>query len=143
MSGADPGDEFRVTDRRRHADADEPESQAPEAPAASEAPPPPDPPPVSERAEGSRRRRAPSGERSLEDLFVMLASSAVMALGEAPDPATGQVQRDPAAAADVIDLLILLREKTEGNRTDRETQLIQALVYDLQLRYVAATKPKA
>lgn len=135
MAGADPSDEFKITDRRRRTEADEP---APEATEASSAPPPsrqpaPEPP---------EERRVPAGERSLEDLFVMLASSAVMALGEAPDPATGHVRRDPAAAADVIDLLVLLREKTQGNRTDRETQLIEGLIYDLQLRYVAATKPK-
>ena len=41
-----------------------------------------------------------------------------------------------------IDLLLLLREKTQGNRSERETQIIEGLIYDLQLRYVAATKPK-
>lgn len=140
MAGADSGDEFKVTDRRRRAEADAPASQATEgqpSPAEGLAGPPPAPEPAPER----RRRRTPAGERSLEDLFVMLASSAVVALGDAPDPATGQVHRDPAAAADVIDLLVLLREKTEGNRSERETQLIEGVIYDLQLRYVAATKP--
>jgi hypothetical protein len=138
MAGRDPSDEFRVTDRRRRTEMDEPAPQATEAPSA----PPPSRPAAPEPVEERRGRREPAGERSLEDLFVMLASSAMMALGEAPDPATGQVRRDAAAAADVIDLLVLLREKTQGNRTDRETQLIEGLIYDLQLRYVAATKPK-
>lgn len=130
MVGEDPGDEFRVTDRRRRAEADQPASGTTEAEPSLNRPP------------GPERRRAPAGERSLEDLFLMLASSAVVALGDAPDPATGQVRRDSAAAADVIDLLVLLREKTQGNRSERETKLIEALIYDLQLRYVAATKPK-
>lgn len=141
MAGADPEDEFRVTDRRRRADADEPASSPPEL-RPSPAEPPPDPPPAPESAPQLHGRRVPVGERSLEDLFMMLATSAVIALGDAPDPATGQVRRDPTAAADVIDLLVLLREKTEGNRTPRETQLIEGLIYDLQLRYVAVTKPK-
>jgi hypothetical protein len=72
----------------------------------------------------------------------MLASSAMVALGEGADPETGQARKDPAAAAGAIDLLVLLREKTEGNRTPRETQLLAELIYDLQLRYVAATKPR-
>ena len=55
-------------------------------------------------------------------------------------PATGQVRVDPAMAAESIDLLLLLREKTEGNRTPEETQLLDELIYDLQLRYVAATQ---
>jgi hypothetical protein len=71
---------------------------------------------------------------------MMLGSSAVIALGEAPDPVTGERQRDPAHAAELIDLLALLREKTEGHRTLEESQLLDELIYDLQLRYVSATK---
>jgi hypothetical protein len=63
-----------------------------------------------------------------------------MALGEAADPMTGQRQRDLPGAADVIDLLLLLREKTEGHRSPEETQTVDELLYDLQLRYVNATK---
>jgi hypothetical protein len=71
---------------------------------------------------------------------MMLASSAVVALGEAPDPLTGQRQVDLAQAADAIDLLILLREKTEGNRSPEENRILEEVLYDLQLRYVHATK---
>ena len=70
----------------------------------------------------------------------MLASSAAMAMGDAPDPMTGQVHRDLAQAAELIDLLLLLREKTEGNRSPEETQILDEILYDLQLRYVSATK---
>jgi Domain of unknown function (DUF1844) len=142
MAESGPDGEFRVTDRRRRADADEP------APAASRAEAPPhtieEPPRRQAQPEAAPFEGGPAGdeERSLEGLFVMLASSAVVALGETPDPMTGQVRRDPEAAADAIDLLALLREKTEGNRTPRETQLLEELIYDLQLRYVAAMKPR-
>jgi hypothetical protein len=43
-------------------------------------------------------------------------------------------------AAEVIDVLGLLREKTEGRRSAEETQVLEELLYDLQLRYVDATK---
>jgi len=79
-------------------------------------------------------------ERSLVGLFMMLASSAVVSLGDAPDPLTGQRGRDLENAADAIDLLALLREKTEGHRSPEETQVLGELLYDLQLRYVNATK---
>ena len=57
------------------------------------------------------------------------------------DPTTGQrSQRDLPMAAEVIDLLALLREKTDGRRSAEETQVLDELLYDLQLRYVSATK---
>ncbi len=125
MAPSEPQDVFKVTDRRRRLDDDE----APRpAPAAAE---PPQVSPVD---------LSPAGERSLAGLFMMLASSAVVALGEAPDPLTGQRQVDLAQAADAIDLLILLREKTEGNRSPEENRILEEVLYDLQLRYVHATK---
>jgi len=71
---------------------------------------------------------------------MMLASSAVVAMGAAADPLTGQTRRDLEQATEIIDLLILLREKTEGNRTSEETRILEQLIYDLQLRYVSARK---
>ena len=125
MAPGEPEDVFKVTDRRRRLDDDD----APRpAPAAAE---PPQSSPVD---------LSPAGERSLAGLFMMLASSAVVALGEAPDPLTGQRQVDLAQAADAIDLLILLREKTEGNRSPEENRILEEVLYDLQLRYVHATK---
>jgi hypothetical protein len=125
MSPDDCEDIFKVTDRRRRLDADDP----PRAGAASDESRPPAPP-------GSD---AP-GERSLAGLFMMLASSAVVALGHAPDPLTGQRQTDLVQAADAIDLLVLLREKTDGHRSGDESRILDELIYDLQLRYVHVTK---
>ena len=125
MAPGEPEDVFKVTDRRRRLDDDDPTRPAP---AAAEPP------------QGSPVDLSPAGERSLAGLFMMLASSAVVALGEAPDPLTGQRQVDLAQAADAIDLLILLREKTEGNRSPEENRILEEVLYDLQLRYVHATK---
>ncbi len=125
MAQGEPEDVFKVTDRRRRLDEDEASRPAPpdaEVPLVS----PPDP--------------GFAGERSLAGLFMMLAGSAVVALGDAPDPLTGQRQVDLAQAADAIDLLILLREKTEGHRSPEENRILEEVLYDLQLRYVHATK---
>jgi hypothetical protein len=124
MAPGEPEDVFKVTDRRRRLDDDDTPRPAPAA----------EPPQV------SPVDLSPAGERSLAGLFMMLASSAVVALGEAPDPLTGQRQVDLAQAADAIDLLILLREKTEGNRSPEENRILEEVLYDLQLRYVHATK---
>jgi hypothetical protein len=70
----------------------------------------------------------------------MLATEALMALGEAPDPVSGQRHRELPHAAAVIDLLALLRDKTEGHRSAEETRTLDDMIYDLQLRYVKAVK---
>jgi len=126
---AQPSDEgFRVTDRRGRDPLDE---SAPSRPGSQPRPASPS------------SAEIPFGlpdARSLAGLFVMLGTEAVIALGEAPDPVTGQRQRELPHAAGLIDLLTLLREKTEGNRSTEETQVLDDLIYDLQLRYVNAAK---
>jgi len=121
---AQPSDEgFRVTDRRHRE--------------AGDAPPPPREQPTTAPTDATRPS---SAERSLVGLFVMLASEALIALGESPDPVSGQRQAELPHAAAVIDLLTLLRDKTEGHRSADETQTLDDVIYDLQLRYVNAVK---
>jgi Domain of unknown function (DUF1844) len=88
----------------------------------------------------SEMPRAPSAARSLVGLFMMLATEALIALGDAPDPTTGQPRRELPQASAIIDLLTLLRDKTEGHRSTEETRTLDQVIYDLQLRYVEAVK---
>jgi len=77
--------------------------------------------------------------------FVLsLGSSALIHLGEAPDPTTGKTQDpDLVLAQESIDLLALLEEKTNGNLTPDESRFLQTMLYDLRLRFIAAKgKPK-
>jgi uncharacterized protein DUF1844 len=126
---------FKVTDRRRR---DESEETPPEAPptilpgVASGAP---------SAGPGSPGPSAsPPAGPDLQGLFIMLATSALMNLGEAADPETGERVLDLGQAKEAIDLLSLLRLKTEGNRTDQESHLLEEMLYDLQLRFVRAAK---
>ena len=126
---------FKVTDRRRRDEADE----APPAPA----PPVPAPPVPSGATEPAAPRdptAPPQGGPDLQGLFIMLASSALVNLGEAADPETGERILDLGQAREAIDLLSLLRTKTEGNRTEQEGHLLEEMLYDLQLRFVRAAK---
>ena len=74
----------------------------------------------------------------LQGIFVMLASSALISLGEAVDPVTRERHADLEQAREAIDMLLVLRDKTSGNRTEQEDQLLEELVYDLQMRFVHA-----
>jgi 3-oxoacyl-ACP reductase-like protein len=126
---------FKVTDRRRRDETDE----SPTDPA------PPDPVAPAPRAAAAASASqgpapAPQGGPDLQGLFIMLASSALVNLGEAADPETGERVLDLEQAKEAIDLLSLLRVKTEGNRTDQESHLLEEMLYDLQLRFVRAAK---
>jgi hypothetical protein len=130
----EPEEGFKITDRRRR-EEDPPRGGQTAPPTEVPAPPRTSPP-----TEVPAPPRTSPESPGLVDLFMMLASEAVVALGDAPDPATGQRARALPHAAQMIDLLLLLRAKTEGNRTLEESQILEELVYDLQLRYVSATK---
>ena len=133
---------FKVRDRRRRDDADD-ETTAPAPAEPPRAAAPSSPPPRIETP-GPRVAGPPPGVPSegpdLRGLFIMLASSALVNLGEAADPATGERVVDLEQAKEAIDLLTLLRTKTAGNRTDQETHLLEEMLYDLQLRFVNAAR---
>lgn len=77
--------------------------------------------------------------------FVLsLAHTAAFHFGDVPDPATGQ-RRSPnlAAAQQMIDILSLLEQKTRGNLTAEERQLLEQLLYELRMRYIEASKTGA
>jgi hypothetical protein len=74
--------------------------------------------------------------------FVLsLAHTAAFHFGDVPDPVTGQAgTANLAAAQQIIDILSLLEEKTRGNLTAEERQLLEQLLYELRMRYVEAGK---
>ena len=69
-----------------------------------------------------------------------LSSSAMVALGEAPDPGSGQVSFQPQLAKHTIDVLGMLKEKFEKGLEDDEKKLLCDLVYNLRMSYVNKSK---
>ncbi len=65
-----------------------------------------------------------------------LSSSALVHLGEVPDPSTQKLEKDLPLAKQIIDTLAMLQEKTKGNLDKDEEQLLQTVLYDLRLRFV-------
>lgn len=80
------------------------------------------------------------GQIDFGTFLVSLASSALIHLGDAPHPETGKADISLPHAQQTIDLLELLQEKTAGNLSDEEGKLLQALLRDLRLRFVQATR---
>jgi len=73
--------------------------------------------------------------------FVLsLVHSALVHLGDAPNPVTGRPDVSLALARQTIDLLALLQEKTRGNLTGDEERTLDESLYDLRMRYVEVAK---
>ncbi|MGB5812945.1 MAG: DUF1844 domain-containing protein [Polyangiales bacterium] len=71
-------------------------------------------------------------------LVLSLSTSALMHLGKLPDAEHATVNL--AHAKQAIDCIALLEEKTSGNLTGEEERLLTEVLYDLRMRFVAATK---
>jgi len=81
-------------------------------------------------------------EASLTALMHLLTEQALLAMG-VPHPMMKEVPpANPAAARFYVDLLSVLKEKTEGARTDAETAQLDEILYQLRMR-VMDLKPAA
>ena len=117
-----------------------------ETPAAS--PPPPPPRHEAPRATEPQRQRPEPGAGPQRDLPAadftmlvnMLVTNAMVFLGQMPAPGSQQYMRNLPQAQHMIDLLMVLREKTRGNLTPDEEQMMQDLLPQLQMAYVSASR---
>jgi hypothetical protein len=85
-------------------------------------------------------------EASLTALMHLLTEQALLAMGvphpmiKTPPPA------NPSAARFFVDLLTVLKEKTEGNRTEAESRQLDEILFELRMRVMdlkPATDPPA
>ena len=77
------------------------------------------------------------------DFFNYIASlgfQAMIFLGEVPNPLTNQVDKNLKQAKFLIDTMSVIREKTTGNLSKEEAELLNGSIYELQLRYVESVK---
>ena len=79
-------------------------------------------------------------ELSFTAFVLSLASSAAIHFGDLPDPASGErAEVNLAGAAQMIEILALLDQKTRGNLTAEERQILEQVLYELRLRFVEAS----
>ena len=71
--------------------------------------------------------------------FIMaLNTSALFHLGVLPDPQSGEKKVDKMMAKHTIDTIDMLQEKSKGNLTEEESELLTTSLYDLKMRFVNA-----
>jgi hypothetical protein len=132
-------DEFKTEIRPAvpEAQAPRPEPASPPAPAAEPRP--------EARREGERRADAEKGVNPgtpFATFIEPLLLQAYVSLGMMPNPyqPDAKPRIDAAAARQMIDILVLLKEKTAGNLTPEEDAFLQDHLGDLKLAFVQRTK---
>ena len=113
-----------VRDKRgqsREEPASESLDQAASAPASSppDAKPSPEPPPL-----------------SFSTFVLSLSTSALMLMGEQLSPENPPLPVNLPQAKEIIDILRILEEKTKGNLTEEEANVVRDMLYTLQMKYV-------
>jgi hypothetical protein len=82
----------------------------------------------------------PQPALSFTAFVLSLASTAAIHFGDLPDPISGQrAELNLDGAAQMIEILALLEQKTRGNLTAEERQMLEQVLYELRMRFVEAT----
>ncbi|MCS6977457.1 MAG: DUF1844 domain-containing protein [Gemmatales bacterium] len=92
---------------------------------------------LAEEIERSRQEKMrPPIPASFGVLISSLATQAAISLGDVPHPLTGKTEVNLGEARFHIDLLEVLQEKTKGNLTPEEAKALDAILFDLRMRFV-------
>jgi hypothetical protein len=75
-------------------------------------------------------------EITFASFLFSLSTTALYHFGDFPDPVTKESKRNLPAAKQTIDILSILKTKTEGNLADDEKQLLDGILYELRMRFV-------
>jgi hypothetical protein len=75
-------------------------------------------------------------EMNFHNFVLSLYTSVLFNLGELADPVSNKKGRDLQAAKQTIDILGMLREKTEGNLDSSEKQLLDGVLSESRIKYV-------
>ncbi len=144
---------FKVTDRRMFTTEGEiREQQQPDL--SEQAPPHKEEPPKASQEEKPKASQEPNqqeeAERTAEQdpsqgvnfasFLLSLATTGMVHLGEIPDPGSGQKMEDLEAARQMIDILGILKEKTEGNLSAEEAHLLENVLYELRMKFMGKSK---
>jgi hypothetical protein len=93
-------------------------------------------PPPQEEPSNAPPEDAALPEINFSGFIFSLSTTAMYHFGDFPDPVTKEAKRNLAAAKQTIDILSILKTKTEGNLDENEKQLLDGVLYELRMRFV-------
>ncbi len=76
------------------------------------------------------------GEVDFVQFILTLYTSVLVNLGQVPDPVSGETREYPEQAKDLIDIIVMLKEKTEGNLEENELQAIEEIIFQARMMYL-------
>jgi PBP1b-binding outer membrane lipoprotein LpoB len=65
-----------------------------------------------------------------------ISSTVLLHFGDIPDPITNKKEKNLPMVRQTISIIEMLKEKTKGNLTLEEENLIDNILYDLRMRYI-------
>ncbi|MBX7144100.1 MAG: DUF1844 domain-containing protein [Oligoflexia bacterium] len=83
---------------------------------------------------------AESSGINFSSFVVSLATQTLMQLGQMKPPPGLDITPDREAARQTIDILAMLREKTNGNLDAQETKMFDEILHSLRMAYVKSGK---
>jgi hypothetical protein len=82
------------------------------------------------------REDAPLPEINFASFIFSLSTTAMYHFGDFPDPVTKETRRNLPAAKQTVDILSILKTKTEGNLDENEKELLDGILFELRMRFV-------
>lgn len=82
---------------------------------------------------------SPESQKKFLNFLMGIATQALYLMGVVEESG---VEKDLGGAQEMIDILKLLRERTEGNLSDEEKRTFEKILYDLQMNFVQASHPE-
>lgn len=83
----------------------------------------------------SASSQPPSGV-TFETFVLSLGTATLMALGEIENPVTKKKEKDLPSARQHIDILEMLLQKTKGNLSKEEENLLNEILYATRMKFV-------
>ncbi len=123
---------FRVTDKRGfNEDGD---VRAPDAPPENDG---------AKTADSGPEEKAGKGAQGqpidFPSYILSYYTQGLVLLGEVPNPYTQKKEEDVEAARHTVDILTMLQQKTKGNLSKDEEQLLDSVLYELRIKFMAKT----
>ena len=148
QNGEESGAGFTVKDKRKIGKEEEvesaPEARETEKPKGTDKPKEPEGKPEEKGSGSPLDEKEARGEEEIPSIdfmsFIMsLSTSALIYLGEIPDPVDNEQKKIIPLAKQMIDLISLLKEKTKGNLTPEEEKYMENILFELKMLFVKAS----